>query len=166
MSTLDSRCPQCGALLRGDAAWCTLCHADLRPPPPAPEPAPAEPVVVLDPLTAPLEDVLAQAAYAPPPVAAAPGPDPVTAPAAGEVVVEVATERDAAAEQARRDELAELDDDVMFAMLRAQSQDPLLAKFGDKYSSKGSRAVFVVGAASLITIVLFGGFSLFGLLFG
>ena len=35
MSTLDQRCPQCAALVRGGTGWCTLCHADLRP---APEP--------------------------------------------------------------------------------------------------------------------------------
>jgi len=26
------RCPQCAALVRPEQAWCTLCHADLRPP--------------------------------------------------------------------------------------------------------------------------------------
>ena len=34
------RCPQCGALVRAGADWCTLCYADLRP---APEPEPAVP---------------------------------------------------------------------------------------------------------------------------
>jgi hypothetical protein len=33
----DFRCPQCGALLRSGAQWCTLCYADLRP---KPEPEP------------------------------------------------------------------------------------------------------------------------------
>lgn len=33
----DVRCPQCGALLRTGAQWCTLCYADLRP---KPEPEP------------------------------------------------------------------------------------------------------------------------------
>ena len=62
----DSRCPRCGAHVRSDAPWCTLCYADLRPAPPpaaisvsvpggvsapaAEEGVPAE----LDPLTAPL----------------------------------------------------------------------------------------------------------------
>jgi hypothetical protein len=27
------RCPQCAALIRPEQAWCSLCHADLRPPP-------------------------------------------------------------------------------------------------------------------------------------
>lgn len=42
--SLDVRCPQCGALVRAGADWCTLCYADLRPAPdPAPEPEPALP---------------------------------------------------------------------------------------------------------------------------
>lgn len=52
--------------MRPGAPWCTLCHADLRPPPPAPAPPPvAAPVAagtgapdhahVVDPLTAPAE---------------------------------------------------------------------------------------------------------------
>src|SRR4051794_8987397 len=31
------RCPKCGAAVRYGDPWCTLCYADLRPPPP-PEP--------------------------------------------------------------------------------------------------------------------------------
>jgi len=45
--TVETRCPHCGAALRPDAPWCTLCYADLRPAPvvpvaaaPAPAPAP------------------------------------------------------------------------------------------------------------------------------
>ncbi len=53
-----TRCPHCRASVRPGAPWCTLCHADLRPPPPAPAPpaavAPAAPVLSrIDPLTAP-----------------------------------------------------------------------------------------------------------------
>ena len=63
-------CPSCGAALRPDAPWCTLCYADLRPAPP-PEPLPdPEPVPTAvpatasyrapaaDPLTQPLVDLL------------------------------------------------------------------------------------------------------------
>jgi hypothetical protein len=57
-----TRCSHCRAAVRPGAPWCTLCHADLRPPPP---PEPARPPVLtipptatygqpaLDPLTAP-----------------------------------------------------------------------------------------------------------------
>jgi ribosomal protein L40E len=37
-----ARCPQCNAALPHGAPWCSLCHADLRPPPPEPEVAAAE----------------------------------------------------------------------------------------------------------------------------
>jgi hypothetical protein len=37
--TAPTACPSCGASLRPDAPWCTLCYADLRPKP-APESAP------------------------------------------------------------------------------------------------------------------------------
>jgi len=58
----DTRCPRCGAHVRSDAPWCTLCYADLRPAP-APVPASVASVpasaeqpapVAFDPLTAPL----------------------------------------------------------------------------------------------------------------
>jgi hypothetical protein len=43
---VPDRCPRCAALVRADAAWCGLCHADLRPAP-AQEPTPAAPPVVV-----------------------------------------------------------------------------------------------------------------------
>jgi hypothetical protein len=78
-------CPSCGATVRPNDSWCTLCFADLRPPPPPP---PAPPVVAaapvagraagvapgLDPFTAPL-DLLPP--LPPPPPAPV---DPLTAP--------------------------------------------------------------------------------------
>lgn len=49
-----SRCPHCRASVRPGAPWCTLCHADLRPPPPEPQPVAAAPrLPAVDPLTAP-----------------------------------------------------------------------------------------------------------------
>ena len=49
-----TRCPHCRAAVRPGAPWCTLCHADLRPPPqPAPEPVVAPSVPRVDPLSAP-----------------------------------------------------------------------------------------------------------------
>lgn len=59
----DGRCPRCGAHVRADAPWCTLCYADLRPAPKpvamaaaSPASAAAEELAALayDPLTAPL----------------------------------------------------------------------------------------------------------------
>ena len=54
-----THCPHCRASVRPGAPWCTLCHADLRPPPPTPLRPTAIPATAsygapaLDPLTAP-----------------------------------------------------------------------------------------------------------------
>lgn len=48
-------CPACGAALRFDAQWCSLCYHDLRP---APEVLPEAIEAGLDPLTAPLLDLV------------------------------------------------------------------------------------------------------------
>ena len=68
-------CPSCGAGVRPDAPWCSLCYHDLRPAPPtvvAPEPTPA--YGGHDPLTAPLLDVLLPAAPVTAPAPEAPAP--------------------------------------------------------------------------------------------
>ena len=36
---IQTRCPSCAAAIPSSAAWCSLCHADLRPPP---EPVPVD----------------------------------------------------------------------------------------------------------------------------
>jgi ribosomal protein L40E len=69
------RCPHCGAAVPPAAQWCTLCYANLRP---GREERP-------DPLTAPLDTLLAPADAVPPspPVCAAPvSAAPVSAAAA------------------------------------------------------------------------------------
>ncbi len=78
-------CPACGAALRPEATWCSLCFYDFRaatapPARPAPGAAPdgQSPSygTVADPLTAPLLDLLMPA-----PVVDAPAPAPEPAPA-------------------------------------------------------------------------------------
>lgn len=71
---VQTRCPKCGAALRPDAPWCTLCYADLRPPPvtevtDVTAAAPLEP----DPLSAPLRVVAPEVGAPAPVVAAGPG---------------------------------------------------------------------------------------------
>src|SRR3954463_7136302 len=61
------RCPKCGAAVRYGDPWCTLCYADLRPPPPpepaplpdAPAPVPAIPPEALTPVVGPSSEQLA-----------------------------------------------------------------------------------------------------------
>lgn len=62
-------CPQCGAAVRLDAAFCGQCYADFRPPPPpsapvTPTPTASYGVPAPDPLTAPLLDVVLPASTA------------------------------------------------------------------------------------------------------
>lgn len=82
----NERCPSCAAVVRAGDPWCTLCWADLRPPPPEPPPAvptqfvavpvpavavaaPATYAPSVDPLSAPLAVVLGQAPAVPSPAA-------------------------------------------------------------------------------------------------
>jgi hypothetical protein len=38
--TAPTACPACGAAVRAESPWCTLCYADLRPKAQEPEPEP------------------------------------------------------------------------------------------------------------------------------
>ena len=68
-----TRCPHCRAAVRPGAPWCTLCHADLRPPPPpAPEPVLPPAVQPARVQSAPVQSASVQAGSY----------DPLTAPAA------------------------------------------------------------------------------------
>ena len=43
---VQTRCPSCAAAVPSNAAWCSLCHADLRP---APDPVEVPSIAVVDP---------------------------------------------------------------------------------------------------------------------
>ena len=177
MSTLQTRCPQCGALLRDDAAWCTLCHADLRPPPPAPEPAPVQlpdaalpavaPSTQIDPLTAPFDQIVAAA------LADEAAAEAARAAAEAAAAVPVAdltphpVPDQARPAEPRPDGLEGIDDpEVMFALLRGEGQDPILSRFGGVVSTPGSRAMVMIGGTAVLTVVLFGVITLLGFVFG
>jgi uncharacterized OB-fold protein len=74
----DGRCRACGAAVAPNAAWCSLCFADLRPPAPEPQPPPA---TAREPLREPVS--VASAATTPfapgPPVGPGPAATPVEA---------------------------------------------------------------------------------------
>jgi hypothetical protein len=53
---ITSRCPSCQAAVAPTAAWCSLCHADLRAPEPEAAPAPAPPALDHDAVDLPAED--------------------------------------------------------------------------------------------------------------
>src|SRR5438067_4190522 len=69
-------CPSCGAALRPDAQWCSLCYHDLRPAPPVAPVTPPPAYGGLDPLTAPLLDLVL-----PPPAEPAAPVEPAAPPA-------------------------------------------------------------------------------------
>ena len=69
--TSASVCPSCGAAVRPDSPWCTLCYADLRAAPePEPVPEPESPPMIASP--APTSEPPAAAEAAP----AAPAAEP------------------------------------------------------------------------------------------
>jgi hypothetical protein len=144
--TSDLRCPQCAAVVRDGADWCARCLADLRPAPAAPvAPPPYVPATAaaqIDPLTAPLDAVLASGSPAPTPPAEQPaGPR-------GDLA--------AAAE----------DPDLMFALLRAETRDPVLGKLEGRFSTPGARAAVMVGGGVLLAATFFVLLAVAGALFG
>ena len=175
MNDVQLRCPQCSALLRGHELWCSLCHADLRPQAePAEPPAPVLEPDAPDPLTAPVEELLAAQARllaAQQQLAAlqgAPDPDPGPAPAP-EAEGAAAAPDQPRGKHARRgatDDGALADPEVMLALLRADSRDPVLTKFGGRLEDPTSRFVVMVGGTALLAALLFGLYTLLGLLVG
>jgi type IV secretory pathway VirB10-like protein len=172
VTDVDLRCPQCGALLRGKELWCSLCHADLRPQAAPVAPAPAAPVTAPDPLTAPVEELLAaQAQAGPPPVvpsAAPPVPDVLAAPEVAEPVEAAESPEAARGKHARPAASAEesLDPDVMLALLRADSRDPVLTKVGGRLGDPTMRFAVMIGGAIALAAVLFGVYGVLGLIVG
>lgn len=133
----DLRCPRCGAHVRQDADWCTLCYADLRPAPPEPEPEPTAAVPPHDPLTDPL-----------------PAPRPGGRHAR---LAEDAADADAGpvdGTPAGEDALAGVDVDAMLASLKAQSASGLSPIVG-RLDSKGSKALVIGGGIAVVAVVLF-----------
>ena len=163
MSVLQA-CPRCGAVVRPDASWCPLCHQPFGSDAPAPsrsEPAPApapEPseaatagavaAIPLDPLNAPLEQLLEPAEPpSPQPPAAAPPAVPAPQP------VPEATESH---ELPAGDRPAE-DVDVMLALLAAEhQQQDALGPLAGRLQDKGTRAAVMLGGVVLLSLVLFG----------
>jgi len=118
-------CPRCGSHARPGAQWCTLCYADLRPPPVIPrraeraEPAERELVTV-------------------PP-----------APGKGKHA-----RRGAAAEERTAEPDPGLRAEAMLALLAAETGNPLGGLTG-RFESTGSRIGLMVGGVVVVAGVLF-----------
>jgi len=159
-------CPQCGAATRPDAAWCSLCFAQLAG--------------GFDPLTAPIEEVLGQSegttkTVTPPVVhedihedietydVAAPRhvADPITT---AQVAVGPAVEPlvDVNGSTAGA-ELSEVD--VMLALLAAEHRqgDPTGA-WADRFGDKGVRMMIIMGGTAAMAAICFVVLTVFGAL--
>jgi hypothetical protein len=167
-----SRCPACSSLVRRDQDWCTLCHADLRPPELRPA-ASTEPVEhaegSVDPLSAPLNLLLADRQEAAP--APAPETVPGTAPVTGKharleppaVAEPGAGEPPAGAVPAPSDE-AELD--LLIARLAAETQDPIGGIVSRLPETQTMRVVLALAVGLGVALVLIVASWIIGLVVG
>ena len=158
--TTDLRCPSCGSLVVPGAAWCSLCHEDLRTEEErAAARAQAQPWEAVDPQGA--EAVPVPSGAATPPDAATPArpgggrhrrpaPADPTAAATRTVPVEAAAGPGPAVDAA----LAEAGIDVagMLELLAANEGRPL-SPLQDRLSDKGTRVLAVVTAVTVLTVV-------------
>ena len=175
-------CPQCGAGVPADAAWCPLCFAQVAG--------------GFDPLTAPIEEVLGHTTTATqtvqaPPVAAptadaapepveapaveplqwhadietyvAPTPSPVIEPLTTDAVTAGATTAPVEASGQPATELSDVD--VMLAMLAAEHRqaDPS-SEWMDRFGDKNSRMMIILGGTALVAAVIFVLLTVFGAL--
>ncbi len=168
--TTERRCPDCSSLVRPDAEWCSLCHADLRteeqkaaarPAPewaePALDPEPAPEVAAPDPTAELAAAATPRGRHARPPGTAQTSEpaDGAGSPVAGPVLTHPAVGLGAGSTSAMTADadaaLAKAGVDVqsMLSLLAAGEPDALSPITG-RLSSKGSRAV----AAAVATVAL------------
>ncbi len=141
-------CPQCGAVARSDAAWCSLCYAQL--------------VADFDPLTAPLEELLSQGngtavmtQQAPAPAAQTPEVPEWDTPA--ETPAPSYDPPAAISEDPVESTDTQISDvDVMLAMLAAEHRqaEPTSA-LAERLGDKGARVLLIVGGTVAIAAVAF-----------
>ncbi|MCZ3387391.1 MAG: hypothetical protein LH630_10620 [Actinomycetia bacterium] len=136
MSTTLS-CGQCGAPMRAEQDWCSLCYATVE--------------ATFDPLTAPLDEVEGYAEI-PAPISPAPiSPAPIS-PALKPLPPTVAEP----AVPAEEPTIAVSELDVMFSMLAAEHRqsDPT-ARIAERLEDRSTRIAVMVGGTVLIGAVLF-----------
>ena len=162
-----SRCPACSSLVRPEQDWCTLCHADLRPPQPEVEElrAPAEsPAVEQDWTESDGEHLLEPSALmvADRPVAT---DQPV---ALGKHARHAAPEEPASLGESPLvgSPLPEAEISQLLAQLAAESPDPLGGMLSRLPESQGMRVLVSLAVGGTVAAVLVGICWIFGLIFG
>ncbi len=155
----QARCPACSALVRGDMAWCSLCHADLRPQP-VDLPAPSE--------TRSLDLDAAEVGTA----------EPAAEPDVARVSVGAGRHRRASDQAAARavnytddgevppvlhlgqvtaqDVIVdgEIDDEMVRALLLGDPSDEPLAKVSSRLDTTGKKAAVIIGGGIAVALVL------------
>ena len=146
MSADHAGCPRCGASVRAGSQWCTLCYADLRPPPDPQHPA----VVAAAELGVPTG--LAPADQAPAALALA---DLALAGAAPQPVSRGRhARREPVPDEAQAEGLERLDVDAMLAQLAAQSPQPMGGLLS-RLDSTGARVGLMIGGVVAFTVGIF-----------
>ena len=148
-------CGQCGAPLRAEQDWCSLCYASVE--------------ASFDPLTAPLAEVVGRAEAGDPPVA-----DPVIESLVAAPVANVRLDRpseslmltplDESADGTGDESVEEVTDlDVMFSMLAAEHRqsDPT-AGLADRLQDRSTRVAVMVGGTALIGGLIYLGLTILG----
>jgi hypothetical protein len=124
-SAVGLRCPFCSARLKSGAEWCSLCLADLRPPPSLP---PASP-------------------QAPPP----PEPPPRGGRHAKRDDVSPGDGATAAVERLSGPDRESVE--AMFALLAAEQSDGL-GTWSKKFSTPGAKVALMAGGGATVMVVL------------
>jgi len=160
----DVRCPSCAALVTPEAAWCSLCYHDLRPPAPEPDPAPEADLVSvrLDAL-----DALDALALEPAALAGAPArrgrharPEPATGPGLPPTAQPSDPE---AAQLSGLDAVAEAKAAELLAALKEESAlSPGVGGLVGRMGSTGAKVGVMVGGVVLVTILTFALMALVG----
>ncbi len=144
ISTEESvRCPRCSASLRAGSEWCSLCYADLRPPPAEP-PAPVEvPHGTATDVTGPAAEGDESGTGV---------PRSTDAPAAGGKHARSAAGHPVAA--ATPDEVARLADEMLAELTVTEGGNPLGAVSG-LVDTTGKKALLMVGGATAAMLLCF-----------
>lgn len=187
MTTTELRCAECGSLVRAGDQWCSLCHADLRSDEEkeaarleAEQLASAGITLPTDALVDASTNTVGAAAaprgrHARPSVevgVAAHRPTLTAAPATSAdlpgLTASVSTIATAAETEEKLAELKEagVDVDGMLQMLASSSVGGPLDGLIDRVSSKGSRAIVVIVASTVLTALGIGLMFLLGSFFG
>lgn len=141
-------CGECGAPLRPEQDWCSLCYAAVKP--------------VFDPLTAPLDDVIdaatAAGEHSGPALPAEPQPVPVPERTVQAVRVGEPTEKGEPAVDVS-------DVDVMLSMLAAEHRRSEPASgLAERLGDRSTRVAVMVGGTLIVGAVLFAIFTALGAL--